>query len=333
MKADVVSVIEAAYDVESPTTTWLSTLASAAEENVDFGLGVLAFLYRIGEDGRVSVEQEATRSIASDVAAPLRAALSSLSPEYVRETFAATPCALATEAGSAETRAQTRIAMKKHFGPLGWRDIFVVNGIDPTGRGVYVGVPVSRSVRPSAAVRTCWSRIAAHLATANRMRRRLEGLDSGPDTADAVLTPLGRVEHLANDAKSAEARAHLVAGARAIEAARGTIRARDPASAVAEWRGLVVARWTLIEHFESDGKRYLVARRNEAMRRGCEDLAPRERQALGFASLGHSNKLIAYEMGISASTVSVLLHRAAKKLGTNSRAALIAAYLAQTNGS
>jgi len=51
-------------------------------------------------------------------------------------------------------------------------------------------------------------------------------------------------------------------------------------------------------------------------------LGPRERCALGFAVHGDSNKLIAiaYELGMSASTVGVLLHRAARKLrcGTES---------------
>jgi DNA-binding CsgD family transcriptional regulator len=59
-------------------------------------------------------------------------------------------------------------------------------------------------------------------------------------------------------------------------------------------------------------------------------LTPRELQAVGFAALGHSNKLVAYEMGIAPSTVSVLLHRAGQKLGTSSRVALIARYLDRT---
>jgi len=52
-------------------------------------------------------------------------------------------------------------------------------------------------------------------------------------------------------------------------------------------------------------------------------LSPRERQALGFAALGDSNKLIAYELGISASTVGVLLYRAAQKLGCHTRVELL----------
>ena len=44
--------------------------------------------------------------------------------------------------------------------------------------------------------------------------------------------------------------------------------------------------------------------------------------------MGNSNKVIAYELGISSSTVGVLLSRAVARLGVRTRRALIATYLA-----
>jgi DNA-binding CsgD family transcriptional regulator len=44
-------------------------------------------------------------------------------------------------------------------------------------------------------------------------------------------------------------------------------------------------------------------------------LTERERQVLAYADLGQSNKLIAYSLGLSTSTVSTLLSRARRKLG------------------
>jgi DNA-binding NarL/FixJ family response regulator len=44
------------------------------------------------------------------------------------------------------------------------------------------------------------------------------------------------------------------------------------------------------------------------------------------AHLGHSNKVIAYELGLAASTVRVLVHRAARKLGANTREEAIASF-------
>jgi DNA-binding CsgD family transcriptional regulator len=42
--------------------------------------------------------------------------------------------------------------------------------------------------------------------------------------------------------------------------------------------------------------------------------------------MGHSNKEIAYELGLSASTVRVLIARAGRKLGVVGRAAVLARY-------
>jgi DNA-binding CsgD family transcriptional regulator len=101
---------------------------------------------------------------------------------------------------------------------------------------------------------------------------------------------------------------------------------------VTEWKGLVAARWTLLGHFVADGKRYLVARRNQAPREGVPGLTPREREATAHAALGQTNKIIGWEMGVSPETVGVFLHRAARKLGVENRAELIAAYLGGRKG-
>ena len=58
----------------------------------------------------------------------------------------------------------------------------------------------------------------------------------------------------------------------------------------------------------------------------AQEPTERERQLLEYAALGLTNKEIAYDVGVSASTVRVLLARAAKKLGVLSRDQLIAAY-------
>lgn len=86
-------------------------------------------------------------------------------------------------------------------------------------------------------------------------------------------------------------------------------------------------RWTLVETYERDGEQYIVARYNDAWLAKHKALSPRESQVLGFAVLCDSNKVIAYKLGISASTVGVLLHRAAEKLGCHSRAELLARFL------
>ena len=89
-------------------------------------------------------------------------------------------------------------------------------------------------------------------------------------------------------------------------------------------RGLASARasWTVVDSYELHGKRYVVALCQEVRRPPPYALSAREREALGLALLQKTNKVIAFEMGISASTVGVLLHRARRKFGSPSRADL-----------
>jgi DNA-binding NarL/FixJ family response regulator len=89
------------------------------------------------------------------------------------------------------------------------------------------------------------------------------------------------------------------------------------------WRGLLSGRWSIIRHFERDGRRFLLARRNDPEASGSSPLTTLERQIAGYAALGHSSKLIAYELGLAPSTVAERLQLAISKLGVRSRSELI----------
>ncbi len=65
--------------------------------------------------------------------------------------------------------------------------------------------------------------------------------------------------HAEGAAKHRDARAFLRHAALATERARGALRNADPDQALQLWRGLVDGRWSLIEQFSSDGRRFLVA--------------------------------------------------------------------------
>ena len=69
-----------------------------------------------------------------------------------------------------------------------------------------------------------------------------------------------------------------------------------------------------------------MARQNQAGTRGPPVLTMREQQVVELASMGHHNKLIAYNLGVSHSTVRVLIARAARKLQSSSRNDLIHRY-------
>lgn len=59
-------------------------------------------------------------------------------------------------------------------------------------------------------------------------------------------------------------------------------------------------------------------------RDALQPLAPREREVVTLAMAGHSNKAIAFEIGVAPSRVSETLARARRKLGATSTTALLA---------
>ena len=122
-----------------------------------------------------------------------------------------------------------------------------------------------------------------------------------------------------------------------------------PEAVIDAWQALYGARWSISESVERDGRRLLIARPNAPLREdarwtsvvGGEDrqqetartLSAAERRVVAALSQGHSNKLIAYELGIAISTVSTLLTRAKRKLGCKSRVELARAGRVQTRRS
>jgi DNA-binding NarL/FixJ family response regulator len=120
-----------------------------------------------------------------------------------------------------------------------------------------------------------------------------------------------------------------LARASAQLARAGQMRRTSAEEAVAVWRALVAGRWTLVDHFDADGRRYLVARRSEpepVLVTGLARLTPREREIVAFVALGHTNKLIAYELGLAPTTVATHLASASAKLGATTRIELVRAF-------
>ncbi len=167
-------------------------------------------------------------------------------------------------------------------------------------------------------------RIAAHISAGFRLYCKLGAASRRDATAgaEAILESSGKVVHASGAATPRSTRDALRAAVRAEDRARGPLRRRAPDEAIEAWRGLVAGRWTLIDHFEGDGRRYFVVHRNDPEAPDPRALTLRERQIVGYVALGQSNKLIAYELGMSPSTVAVHLKRAATKLGVRSRAEL-----------
>lgn len=90
------------------------------------------------------------------------------------------------------------------------------------------------------------------------------------------------------------------------------------------WRDLVSGRLRIIQRFDKDGRRYVVARRSKGTKLRGVQLTERELSVVERRVGGAPLKDIAAALGVSISTVAKSLKRALGKLGLENQAELIA---------
>lgn len=326
--ADLIDLVDHLYRIDEsvPEQEWLAGIASSASRFVDYGLGTTIFTYDLDASRRLSVHSVAA---SRDHEASVR----------VVNEFSASlsqPCVTAPYgcAASSELAGFSGSPGGKALNAYGIKDVFFVNGMNPGGTSVFISVPSPDHLSVSHHVRRRWERVAAHVGASYRLRNRLAGESRAdaalPLNAEAVILPTGRIEHAEVPAQGRFAREALREGAKRMARAHGVRRRDDPDQAIEEWRGLVAARWTLVEVREIGGRRFFLACENQTNTPRLSRLTAREQQVAAFASFGYAHKLIAYHLGISASTSRVLLRRALTKLGIPSRRELAAMFLEST---
>jgi len=324
----VLGILDAFYQVERAPALWVDGILEAIEPTLARDAGIGAILYDIVSDTEFRIDAIRGRGLppgllqaGADAYRDPRTWPSMVS--YYRSHL----CDTLNEP-VADSRMQTHYA-----GSLGGQ--FIINGADGSGKGCAIHVFSSRSVGLAGSQLEVLRRIAVHLATAYRLQQRLRANAEPPagtsGATEAVLTSLGRVEHAEGQARSSHMRRELALAVRQRESilsanrygAEGALRAR---------KGLVAARWTLVDDYVHAGRRYVLARENEPSPRGLESLSRREQQVAVLAAHGRSNKLIAYELGLAHSTVRVLVTRACAKLGVGSRSELVVRVTALQSG-
>src|SRR5690606_11152676 len=109
--------------------------------------------------------------------------------------------------------------------------------------------------------RLLWYRIAIHLSAGYRLAGREASLDASD--VEAVVTPGGKVLDLRGAGRRPEVRKLLRDAALDIDRSRTRRGRADPLGALQLWQALLAGRWSLVEHFDSDGRQFLLARRND----------------------------------------------------------------------
>jgi DNA-binding CsgD family transcriptional regulator len=316
---DLVRILEATYEVDQPREDWLRGVMHAAQQPLGQRAGIAGVLYDVSEETlrteamlgldlapgwlEMGAEMHGSPALAPGIA------------EGYRKVLCGTLQMPTLDAVTTEQ-------VYRYYRRFGYEDGIYLNGMDTSGVGSALFWFSSTQVALSTRARAILSRVATHLATGYRLQRRLAEGSGARAPVEAILKPSGKVDHAERAAQSKESRSSLTEAVKLREWARGRAR-RDDARAVSAWQGLVTARWTLVDTFESEGRRYVHAHENAPVVPSPEALSIRERQVASLAALGRSNKLIAYELGLAHSTVRVLLSRAAAKLGVASRSDLV----------
>jgi DNA-binding CsgD family transcriptional regulator len=332
---DEISVVEAAYRLDGSETSWLDGLATVAVTLLDEGWGVTASTWRTGLDTielRAVAASGGPPGFGDAVTDTLRNASPAIQGRALSGQAAVTTLSANGAADLVPDDPGSRELVR-----LGIRDCLMVRGADAGGYHVVLSAYLPQPTRPLRQSVSRWNRIARHLAAGFRVRRALHGLEDArrwPDPrlgSEAILTPNGSLEHAEAPAKKArQALAEAVLG---VESARSRLRRSDPDAALEAWKGLVAGRWSLVDHVDADGKRFLVARKNDPDAPEVPGLTLRERQVMAARARGLSFKLIAYDLGLSMTTVARSLQHGMAKLGVPSDTELPALFCPGERGS
>lgn len=326
----VIDLVEAAYDLEKSDGDWLGQLVEVGAPVFDHGFGFCANEFVVepcARGAKVALGELRMKSLPADFPGRVAAVMDQVSPEL---TAAANGHGLAStfsEAGRDFPEEVERVV-----GTLGYGDLLGMLAVDPNGAGVQIVAPLGIATNLTPRARERWQMLGAHIASAFRLRRALaagseqSGVDPTclPRDAEAVLDASGfrivEAVGAANENKSIDS---LREAARGVDRARGALRRADPERALETWQALVRGRWSMVDWFDVDGRRFVLALPNTPEVPDPRGLTEQEAQVVDLILLGEPSKMIAYRIGLSQPRISGLLKSAMSKLGVTSKTQLV----------
>jgi DNA-binding NarL/FixJ family response regulator len=318
---DLIGLVEALYTPDIPDERWLQIVVQKLQPVLDqHRLGITGGMYSCPDPCSFTV----TRALMCDVPESIQGAffegMKSLSPDFVAHAFLNQVVSLGSDLRGWGDISTNRNGASPAVGVV---DSLTMNVVEPDGEGCwFVSARSQRQPILNEQYLTL-TRFARHLAAAHRLRRRHPHVRVSADEAEAVVDPTGHLEHAAGPAKDADNQVALVRAVRAMDAARSRKAGSDQQGAISRWKSVVLERWTMLDHFEKDGKRFVLAMENRPKPPSLGLLSSREHQVVARALAGLENKAIAADLGLAPSTIRVPLARAAAKVGVRSRRELL----------
>lgn len=324
----IIDFTEAAYDLEVTDEEWLPTLLKRGLPVLEQGLGVAGYEYgRPPNGGPVQLMNVHVASGPEDFAERHLRALSTTDPEVLREQLR--PGSATTGSEYSQDRPEDLAHYISHVDYC--KDVLFLTAVDARGAGVAVVAPLVEVTTLTDHEAERWQMLAAHVEAGHRLRQGLASAHNGeerctdlPHDAEAIFDAGSfRISDAVGRAKEGKATTKLREAAVSVDRARGKLRNTDPDKALEIWKALVRGRWSMVDWFDSDGRRFVLAIPNSPHVSDPRGLIERESQVVAYAVFGHTNKMIAYHLGLSTSRVSLHLRNAMRKLGARTRAQLV----------
>lgn len=331
MDPAAIDLVEAAYDLDVGIGDWLPSLNASARPLFDFGLGFYSTLIGgVAPDGQYLITQLHQGAGPEDLPVRFWRAAQAMGPESVaRWSQALVARGITTMWELRDELPEIYDVLTAH---IGGPDCLAIIAFDPDLHGVSINVPSPEPIELSGRDRERWNMLAIHIAAGFRLRRGsidstgARGMTSTemPHDAEALLDPSKFVvSQAAAGAQTREASQLIREAAMRVDRARGKLRRSDPEESLDIWHGLVRGRWSLVDWFDTDGRRFVLAKPNAPHLGDPRGLTERELQVATYAARGESSKIIGYRFGISRSRVSALLRSAMRKLGVKTHAQLV----------
>jgi DNA-binding NarL/FixJ family response regulator len=304
-KSSDAAMVAAAYDLTGSPEAWFGTTLSLFRAHMDQGFGAFG--------GIVRRDTAEILHFRLDGAHPIYQTLVELSTSV--RTLKRLP-----QGFSAATSSEV-VGLVGHMQivnpvltALGMRDC---NGLwGPDAAGLTIGLNAPR--RDVGAARRIEQRLARkvlpHFAAALRLRRSLTGLSLDAASAEALFDPDGRCVNAQGMAEPLSAREALRCAVARMHAKGG----RPSGENVDAREALLEGRWSLVDRFDSDGRRFVVAYRNPEGVLDPRRLSQRERDVAVRIAQGATQTDVAAELGIRASTVATIASSIVGKLGLRS---------------
>ena len=320
------ALVEASYDIHADADDWFPRLLEPTRLLLDDGLGVMGAIGVMPPPP--ALPQVAALAGDTELAILQANAIREFPPQTIHDE---TRTGMLVISERNRDRPDHLEVWRRHLGEAA-SDGVMVTAVDPDRRGIHFFAPKREVTRVSPGERAQWEMLAAHLSSGLRLRGRLSSLEHGvegtgaelPCGAEAVIeTKSFRVTDQAGSGRGSGRAQVLREAAARMDRARGSMRDDDSEEALLTWEALIRGRWSLVDWFDTDDRRYVLAVPNPPGVSDPRGLTERESQVVAYAALGESHKLIGYRLGISRARVANHLRSAMRKLGVKTAAQFV----------